>query len=105
MDDRGKFIAFCSSDPINQIKQAEDRPTFDTRVSVDFSPMLNVWQTGSRIIDIIVRNINALNYSFYYITVPFVIRGGFDFKSVLFSIRWEEYLEDMIVMKIYSLYN
>lgn len=43
MDDRGKFIAFCSSDPINQIKQAEDRPTFDTRVSVDFPPMLNVW--------------------------------------------------------------
>ena len=43
MDDRGKFIAFCSSDPINQIKQAEDRPTFDMRVSVDFAPMFNVW--------------------------------------------------------------
>lgn len=44
MDDRGKFIAFRSgSDPINQIKRAEDRPTFDMRVRVDFPPMLDVW--------------------------------------------------------------
>lgn len=36
----------------------------------------------------------------YYCSI--VIEESFDFKSVLFSIWRKEYLEDTIVMKVYS---
>lgn len=71
-----KFIAFCSSDPINRIKQA-DRPTFDMRVNVDFPPNAQ-WKTDRIIMDISVMLI------LYYCSI--VIGESFDFKSVLFSI-------------------
>lgn len=64
------------------------------RVNVDFPPNAQ-WKT-----DRIIMDISSVMLILYYCSI--VIGESFDFKSVLFSIWRKEYLEDTIVMKVYS---